>query len=130
MSRLPPDIFEPLTGERRDDPFRETKAATSAAIQQVEENAAEEWKAEALMAVMWCAKRFPQFTADEVWDRLDSLGVSGPHTPSAIGPIFLQAKRAGAIERTNEWQQHSRFPRRHHALRLWRSTIPTPLVLT
>jgi hypothetical protein len=106
-----------------DDPFSATRAATEAAIQQVDEHADEVWKAAALAAVIWCARHYTTFTADEVWDQLDMVGIPGPRTPSALGPIFLQAKRAGAIQSTDRWQPLSRFPRRHRALRIWFSLV-------
>jgi alkylation response protein AidB-like acyl-CoA dehydrogenase len=105
------------------DPFAATRVATDASIQQVSENAEEIWKVSAFGAVIWCARQFKTFTADEVWERLDELGVPGPHTPSALGPIFLQAKRDAVIKNTGEWQPLSRFARRHRALRIWNSLL-------
>ena len=121
------DLFgQPIGKHRRrgESPFAETRAAIDDALQRVEENAEEYWKARALEAVTWCARTHQEFTADEVWERLEQLNVEGPHTPAALGPIFLAARRAGVIEKTGRWQPLSRFSRRHRALMIWR---PAPV---
>jgi len=102
------------------NPYERTKAAISDALQRVEDNAPEAWKASAFLAVVWCAHNYMDFTADEVWAR---LGYDFPPTHSALGPVFLHAKRLGAIENTGRKQKLSNRSCRHGDLTIWRSCI-------
>ena len=88
------------------------------AIGRADDHANESWKHAALVSVRWCAHMHPDFTADEVWHRLEEHDDITTHEPSAIGPVFLRASHAGRIRKTGE-QRRSVNPARHRDLTVW-----------
>ena len=103
------------------NPYERTRAAINDALQRVEDNAPEAWKAAAFLAVVWCAREYMDFTADEVWTRLALQGVGFPPTHSALGPVFLNAKRLNIIKNTGRKQKLSNRSCRHGDMTIWRS---------
>jgi hypothetical protein len=97
------------------------RAATAEAIDRVERNAPADWKAEADAAIRDVARRFAEFTADDVWD----TGLTIPPTPSALGPVFRAAQAAGVCEPTDRVMP-SRYAQRHRQLKVWRSVHVAP----
>lgn len=97
------------------------RAATAEAIDRVEANAPVDWRAEADAAIRSVASRFEAFTADDVWD----TGLTIPPTPSALGPVFRAAQKAGIIAPT-EQAVESRYAHRHRKLKVWRSLLTAP----
>jgi hypothetical protein len=81
----------------------------------------EAWRAAAWLAILDCARRRPDFTADDVIERLDRLA-GGPETHSlaALGPLFLRAARARLIEKTGG-HRPTRIARRHRDLVVWQA---------
>jgi hypothetical protein len=68
------------------------------ALKQVEENAAEQWKREALNAIHQTALQLREFISDDVWE----VGaLEAPHEARALGPMMLQAAKNGWIVKTN-----------------------------
>lgn len=102
--------------------YVEARDARDDGIARADEHADVDWKQEARGAVLWCARRHPVFTADEVWERLEAAADSSTHEPAALGPIFLWAARHGFIEKTGATRP-TKFQRRHRDLTLWRSTL-------
>lgn len=90
-------------------------AAREDGIQRASDHANEAWKEAAYAAIVCAASVRVNFTADDVWDRI------GPeyqtHEPSALGPLFLAASRAGLIRKVG--LRPSRHPRRHRDLTVW-----------
>lgn len=126
-------VSEPPDERRK----RELQAATAKAdaIQTVERNADPDWLERAAAAVEWLAERSvfihtgnmpPEtgghvavripFSADDVWQLLG--GVEHGLTPSALGPVFLNAARKGIIRKTGRTVP-TRFARRHRDLTEW-----------
>ena len=99
------------------DIFDDSWTAREDAIQRAEDHADEEWKRAAYDAVILTARLRPTFTADDVWER---IGDSSTHEPSALGPVFLRASRAGLIVKTG-YMRPSRNARRHRDLVVWRA---------
>jgi hypothetical protein len=95
---------------------REAQAARADGIARAEENANEAWKQIAYEVLLRVADRGRPFTADDVWDRMDE-SVS-THEPSALGPVFLKASRAGRIVKTGRTCP-TRYARRHRELTEW-----------
>jgi hypothetical protein len=79
------------------------------------------WKIAALIAVQSVALRYRRFTADEVWQELESSPES-THQRSAMGGIFTQAEGLGWIRKTDDRRQ-TQIPRRHRDLKVWESLI-------
>lgn len=130
LDETPPPA--PTLVESGDDLSREraamaaTKAATEAAIAQVDENADEAWKAAALEAIRLCALEHTEFTADEVWVRLAERPDLSTHEPAALGPVFLRAARAGWIHNTDRRRKRSILAQRHRELTIWASLLQQP----
>lgn len=94
-------------------------AVKDEAIDRADNHADESWKHAALASVRWCAHMHPDFTTDEVWHRLEKhYGLEATHEPSAIGPVFLRAARAGVIRKTGELRP-STNKSRHRDLTVW-----------
>ena len=91
---------------------------TEAAIQQVDENADQQWKEEALEVVQKLAWCLEEFTPDHIWNVIRK-----PREPSALGPVMRRAVREGWIEPTERFVK-SKIPTRHcHNIRVWHSRI-------
>jgi hypothetical protein len=80
------------------------------ALDRVDAAASDEWKDQARRAVWWLANNRRDFTVDDVWERLERLGVRSPQEPRALGPVLMRAVRAGAIRDTG---QMAKSRRRH-----------------
>ena len=98
----------------------EVARAKADGIARAEIHADVRWKSDARAALRWCCERYPEFTADEVWQRLGEAGAATTHEPAALGPIFLWASRQGIIVKTG-YVRPTRFARRHRDLTVWRS---------
>lgn len=61
-------------------------------LEQVEANAAADWKLEATKIFRRLASGSESFTADDVWAELEKIGVA-THEPRAMGPIAQLALR-------------------------------------
>lgn len=101
----------------------ETVAATNAAIDAVDANADEDWKAAAAAALAQCAASYNRFTADEVWEKLLKIPTVSTHEPAALGPVFVRAANAGIIQNTGLRIKRSRYKQRHRELTIWESLI-------
>jgi hypothetical protein len=68
-------------------------------LDSVEGNTDSNWLRAAETAVNWLAKsRLNGFTTDDVWQRLDDMGMTGQvHDNRALGPVMLRQARAGVI---------------------------------
>lgn len=104
----------------KNDQANEAAAARQAGIEKADDGASDEWKANAYEAIEWCAAHHGEFTADEVWARLEAVLAPGTHEPAAIGPVFLRAQRAGVIENTHTLRPTVNA-RRHRDLTVWRA---------
>lgn len=101
----------------------EAALARAEAIERSGRNAHPAWRAAAREAVRWCANRYLLFTSDEVIARLDATGAPPTHNLAALGPVFLEAARAGEIAKTGH-QRSTRIARRHRDLTVWRVVHP------
>lgn len=96
-----------------------TQAELDDALLRVDLNAAREWKHAAVLAMNRVILRREDFTADEVWKELQATAPElRTHNPSALGPIFLRAKKAGLIRSTGRVRR-SVFSQRHRDLVIW-----------
>ena len=94
-------------------------AARDEGMERADRHANDEWKTTAEAAVVHIARMRPTFTADDVWQHLNSHTESETHEPSALGPIFNRLRRQGKIRPTGDFRISSR-PSRHAApLRVW-----------
>ena len=110
MGRKPPthpDLFDAIAG-------------MEAGMSRAEEHADEHWKLAAQSAVMAAAQTLEKLTTDDVVPLIDP-GAS-THEMRALGPVMMQAKRDGWIEKAYELPRPS--ARRHMApLTVWRSLL-------
>lgn len=98
------------------------EAATTAAINQAEDNADADWYAEALWAVLWLAKRKDYFTTDDVWEAMANIEAT-THEPRAIGAVMRQASRDGQCTPTDYYNKSTRRACHSRPLRVWKSLI-------
>jgi len=94
--------------------------ARSEAIERVDRNNDDpHWRTAADAAIRMAARDFDDFTADEVWDIIERDAGRFPDiTPSALGPAFLRAAKAGVITKTGVTRL-TKNPRRHRDLTVW-----------
>jgi hypothetical protein len=96
-----------------------------AGIGAADDHAPDSWKRSARHIVnVWADAAVP-FTADDVWETLDAIGVGMPPTPSALGPIIATAARNGTIRKTGRYVP-TRHRHRHRDLTEWTGTSVAP----
>ena len=61
------------------------------------------------------------FTTDDVWDQLDSQGVT-THDNRALGAVMKAMQQCGLIEATTTFLPSSRTVNHHRPVRVWRAT--------
>jgi len=70
---------------------------TERALEQVADNADEDWKLEALRAIETTCLNLPEFISDDIWK---TGGLQSTREDRALGPLLLQAKRLKWCEKT------------------------------
>lgn len=104
---------------------QQTIANREEAIARVEAAANETWKFVALACIHACAKEMLEFTADDVWDRINETGADA-HEPSALGPRMRVAASKGWVAKMpGVLKPVSKYSQRHRELQVWRSLIRT-----
>lgn len=98
-------------------PVRRKKAQK--AIEQVATNTESDWRDTARDALKRVALAHEHFSSQDVWQ---ALGDASPHTPSAMGPIFVWAKKQGWIERDG-YVTNARTTSHRSELPRWRSIL-------
>jgi hypothetical protein len=100
---------------------------TDPPIEEVYENADEEWKAVAMRAVRYLAETYDVFPAEEVSFAVERWypGVR-THEPRALGAVMRRAQAAGLIEPTDQYVGTQRSTRNSAPVRLWRSVSRNP----
>lgn len=88
------------------------------AIAIVEENAGEEWNAEADAALAFIASQHDLLTSDDIWEVLDSK----PHEPRAMGAVLRRGQAAGIITPTESWWLSKRPASHRRPIRVWKAT--------
>lgn len=78
------------------------------------------WVAHADAAIVHLCKQRLIWTSDDVWERLDKLGIPRPCEKSELGPRILAAKAAGLCKADGAWVP-SRQPQNHREIKVWRS---------
>jgi len=96
-------------------------AARDAAIEQVDDAASVDWKAEALVAVARVCEIREEFTTDAVWALLDQRGVAIPREPRAMGAIMRRAVVAGLCLPTDRTSKSVRVECHRRPLQIWAS---------
>lgn len=109
------DLFDQPTG----------REAARLAIQQAADNADPDWMADAHTALRWCATHYYEFSANDVWNRMQAAS-STTHEPRAMGAVMREAAKANVIAKTDR-AVPSQIPRQHHRpVAVWRSLIFRP----
>jgi len=89
-------------------------------LDDVRERADRAWKIAAWEAIRQLMKYGDEFTADDVWEMIEPLGVK-THEPNAMGAIFNEAARAGWIVSDNKYQPSCRRKAHRRMVRVWRA---------
>jgi len=95
-------------------------AERDAAVSKVESNTDSNWLRAAETVIKMLAKsRVNGFTTDDVWERLDAMGMTGQvHDNRALGPVMLRCARSKIIVATDKYAPSVR---RHCApIKVWR----------
>lgn len=67
------------------------------ALEQVKEHTDPSWASEAEKCIHVLARRYMEFTSDDVWDMLETLGIDPPHERRALGPVMLRMVKSDVI---------------------------------
>ena len=94
---------------------------TNSAVKRVHDNADPLWLENALTAVRYCATTHREFTTDDVWAYLISIGQDKQREPRALGAVMRQAKTLGIIEVTDRTRVSERVVCHQNPKRVWRS---------
>ena len=109
---------EPQENGRPFDSPEDVEAAKQDGIGRAHRHADPEWKKQAWAAILAALATAEPFTADHVWAILDDRQVERPHTPAALGPLFIEAAKLGLIRKTGR-HVSTRYKRRHHEMLEW-----------
>ena len=85
------------------------------------EHAGTTWQDMADTAVRTVARMRITFTADEVWDFMDSHNYPQPPNRAALGAVFKALSRANVIRVTGEWRNSARPETHTRPLRVWQA---------
>ncbi len=81
------------------------------------------WVKTADSALVTVARVCGEFTADQVWEKLDSWKTPQPEDPRAMGAVFVRASKAGTITRTDRTIRSQRPAHHRYPCTVWRSTL-------
>ena len=81
------------------------------------------WNWQAVLAGKTVARENNEFTADDIWERLEKAGVSSPKEPRAMGPIMRALETAGICSITDRTIPSARPGRHRGSVRVWKSNI-------
>jgi hypothetical protein len=92
------------------------------ALAEVEENADKKWKNAALAQIRYLCVSRDEFTADDVWDRLDMLPVATKE-PRALGAIMRRAVKEGWMRSTEKFVKSRRVESHRRPIVTWQSRL-------
>lgn len=98
------------------------EVAKRAALRQVEEHAAPDWKTYALATVKQVARGHAEFTTDRVLAAMQDAPVA-THELRALGPVMIAAARSGYIVATERFEISDSQSRHRAPKRIWRSLL-------
>jgi hypothetical protein len=98
------------------------KAARDEGIRRVAVNAGE-WRERASEMIEGLARRLPDFTADEVREEAERVGLGEPHHFNAWGAVMMAAARRGLIRKTMTVRPSQRKEAHGHCNPVWRSLV-------
>jgi len=93
------------------------------AIDQVEDNADEQWFTEAMEGVRWLAQQSTLFTTDDVWEYLAGIPEVKTHDHRAMGAVMQKAQKLGWISPTERYWQSKRPVAHARPIRVWKSQL-------
>lgn len=100
---------------------REASQGAAEGISQVDAAANEPWKIAVLETIRQVARSNSLFVADDVWDELSTEQQT--RDLRALGPVMLNAKRQGWIEKTDDYKLSKLATSHRHPRPVWRSLI-------
>lgn len=103
--------------------MNEATEARDSAIDATEEHADEKWLGLAVRAIRYVARSHAYFTTDDVWDVLETYGISAPREPRAMAAAMRQAQLEGTIRATSDYRASGRVVSHARPKRLWASNL-------
>lgn len=91
------------------------------ALERVDANADDRWRAAAREAVRAVAERGGYFTTDDVWHELERTG-SVTHDGRALGSVVKWAAKQGLCAGTDEYRPSRRPECHQRPVKVWRAT--------
>ena len=109
--------------EVRDMSNAETKP-TAAAIKQADENADEQWRADATHALLLTCHEQPQFTVDDVWITLArEYPEAKTHENRAMGAVMRRGRKMSWTKGTGQYIKSARSGCHMNPRQIWASMI-------
>jgi len=132
MDLFPGPEVDPRTGllksvadrRRKQAEAKEAQAARDRGMRRAESGNSK-WIAEAVAAVRRVAQTHTEFTADDVWDDLESTADDRPRDGRALGPVMRKAAAAKLCRKTNRVQPCRRKTRHYTEIAVWMSLVYT-----
>ena len=97
-----------------------TAQLTIPGVEQARRNADQVWRRTATEVLEQVAASRDHFTADDLWDLLEPLGLD-THDHRAMGSVLRDAARRGVITKTNTTRPSARSTRNGGDVRVWSS---------
>jgi hypothetical protein len=95
--------------------------AKAAAMEQVWDNAPDDWKSRAMIAVKSLCNTRQEFTTDDLPEDIRN----GVPEPRALGPLMLHAAMMGWCEKTDRMRKSIHIKNHARPKAVWRSTSET-----
>lgn len=104
-----------VTAKVRNEALAIARGVRDQVLADTEASTDQEWRDACRQAIWHLATTRATFTTDDVWERLEQMGVANGSTdPRALGPVVMRALRSGAIRDTGRMGRS----RRRHATKI------------
>lgn len=97
----------------------EINEVTERAIDSVGRAADPKWMKMARLEVRYQADSGRRFTTDDIWQRMEQLGVEPPRERRALGAVMREMQKAGVIRPTGEYVKSSRIECHRRPVMIW-----------
>jgi len=74
----------------------------------------------AKQAALECAKKYKEFTTDDIWQNLKNKGIPEPRDNRTIGSIMVDLQTSGEIKQTGTYIKTTRPQAHSRPIRVWK----------
>jgi len=92
------------------------------ALNEIDSYLDQKWKAKVLDVIIELSKTMREFTTDEIWDRLDALGIPRPPNNSVMGCCMRNAVGKNYIKKSGRFRASKQKTNHQRDVAIWIST--------